>query len=422
VKVTEQARHLAASPSAAGARTPRPPLAGVRVVDLSTSYAGPTATMYLADLGADVIKVERPGTGDDARSWGPPFVGRVSAWFASANRGKRSLALDLRTDGGRCVLESLLAVADVVVENINPRKLVALGLAPEQVRARHPHLVFCALSGFGLDGPDAGLPGYDLVAQARSGLMSVTGEAGGAPQRVSTALSDVVAGMSAALAVCAALVRQQQTGEGDLVDVSLLDADLALMAPRLASFLAGEPEPQPSGGTDSVLAVYQVLPTADDSIVLAIGNDVLWRRFCEVAGLAHLGDDPRLAVNAGRRAHRDEVIACIRERFATAGAASWLARLAEAGVPAAPVQRLAAVVADPQVRARGALLEVPVDGHVTRAVRSPWRLGSQPDLPERGAPLLGEDSVAVLVEHGFDAAAVEELLASGAVQALREVS
>lgn len=209
------------------------PLSGVRVVDMSTSYAGPTATMYLADLGAEVIKVERPGHGDDARTWGPPFTGGMSAWFASANSNKRSIVLDVRASDGNAVLHRLLDDADVFVENLNPAKLDALELAPEELRRRHPRLIYCALSGFGLTGPDSYLPGYDLVAQARSGLMSVTGERGGEPQRVSTALSDIVAGLAAALAVTAALRRQGRTGVGEVVDVGLLDVDLALMAPRI---------------------------------------------------------------------------------------------------------------------------------------------------------------------------------------------
>ena len=195
-------------------------------MDMSTSYAGPTAAMYLADLGADVIKVERPGGGDDARHWGPPFAAGASAWFASANRNKRSIAVDLRSRGGRQVLRRLLSRADVLIENLNPVKLAGIGLDPAETLARHPRLVFCAMSGLGLTGPDAHLPGYDLVAQARSGLMSVTGAAGGSPQRVSTALSDIVTGMSAALAVCAALAGRAQTGRGELIDVSLLDSDL----------------------------------------------------------------------------------------------------------------------------------------------------------------------------------------------------
>jgi crotonobetainyl-CoA:carnitine CoA-transferase CaiB-like acyl-CoA transferase len=379
------------------------PLAGIRVVDLTTSYAGPTATMYLADLGADVIKVERPGHGDDGRAWGPPFSDGESVWFASANRGKRSITLDLRSNAGREVFERLLGASDVLVQSFNPAKLGAMGLGPDAVLERHPGLVYCAISGFGLTGPDAGLSGYDLVAQARSGLMSVTGEAGGPPQRVSTALSDIVTGMMAALAITAALHRRRETGRGDVVDVSLLDSDLALMAPRIASFMAGDPEPAPSGGADSVLAVYQSFETADARIVLAIGNDALWARFCGLLGLSRLCADPRLADNAGRRAHRAELLPPIVAALRTRTAALWLAEFGRAGVPAAPVQSLSQVVTDPQVVARGTVLPG-ADG--LHGVRTPWRFGSQERYTPRRAPVLGADTAAVLTAIGCS---VEEI-------------
>ena len=396
------------------------PLSGVRVVDVSTSYAGPTATMYLGDMGADVVKVERPETGDDARVWGPPFVGGKaggeSAWFLSANRNKRSVCLDLSTQEGLAALMRLLDGADVFVENINPAKLEKRGLDPGALRERFPRLIYCALSGFGLDGPDRDRPGYDLIAQARSGLMSVTGAKGGTPQRVSTALSDVVAGMVAAFAVAAALVRQKSTGEGELVDVSLLDADLALMAPRVASFLAGEPEPRPSGGTDSVLAVYQPFETADRPMVVAVGNDKMWQRFCDTLGLEKLRGDPELATNAGRRERREEILERVSARLRERPAAHWLDRLAEAAVPCQTVQTLGEVVEDPQVVARHAISETahPLAGMV-RTVGSPWRLGAGGAGREhRPAPVLGADTVEVLREAGYADGEVDELLRSGA--------
>jgi crotonobetainyl-CoA:carnitine CoA-transferase CaiB-like acyl-CoA transferase len=365
------------------------PLDGVRVVDMSTSYAGPTASMYLADLGAHVIKVERPGQGDDARHWGPPFVDGDSAWFASANRNKDSVVLDLRGEAGRAELDRLLETADVFVENLNPAKLASLGLTPGELRERHPQLIYCALSGFGLTGPDAGLAGYDLIAQARSGLMSVTGAAGGPPQRVSTALSDIVTGMAAALAVSAALVRQRASGRGDLVDVSLLDTDLALLAPRIAAYLAGGPEPAPSGGTDSVLAIYQSFPTADRDIVIAIGNDVIWRRFCAVIELGELAEDEELATNAGRAARRAELVEAIAAKLHTRPAQEWIAALAAASVPASTIRSLSEVVADPQVRARGTVMPVPGSGAKLHTVRSPFRLASQPEPRNERFPQLG---------------------------------
>jgi crotonobetainyl-CoA:carnitine CoA-transferase CaiB-like acyl-CoA transferase len=364
-----------------------------------------------------VVKIEPVG-GDDARSWGPPFPGGESAWFLSANRNKRSLSLDITSKHGHATLLRLLEISDVLVENINPVKLAGLGLAPEQLRQRFPRLVYCAMSGFGLSGPDAGRPGYDLIAQARSGLMSVTGAKGHGPQRVSTAVSDISAGTVAAFAVAAALYRQQRTGEGDVVDVSLLEADLGLMAPRIASYLAGETEPRPSGGTDSVLAVYQAYETADSPIIVAIGNDGMWQRFCAAVELFDLAADPELKTNAGRRAHRESVVATVAKRLRTRPAEEWLTRLTEARVPCSPIQFLSQVVEDPQVRSRDAISSYvhPTAGEF-RSVGSPWRLASMPDArtSARPAPTLGAHGVEILTEAGFTEAEIEQLKTEGAL-------
>jgi crotonobetainyl-CoA:carnitine CoA-transferase CaiB-like acyl-CoA transferase len=393
------------------------PLAGLKVIDLTTSYAGPTAAMYLADLGADVIKVERPKTGDDARRWGPPFVDSDSAWFASANRNKRSICIDLRHPDGLATLRTLIGSADVFLENLNPAKLEAAKIDPASLRREFPRLVYCAVSGFGLTGPDSSLPGYDLVAQARSGLMSVTGAMGGTPQRVSTALSDIVTGMCAALAISAAVVRQREHGVGDLIDLSLLDSDLALMAPRIAAYLAGAPEPAPSGGTDSVLAVYQTFPAADRELAVAIGNDAMWVRFCRAIGVPYLARDRTTADNEGRRRHRKKIVDAVGARLRERPAAEWLTVLGEAQVPCSLVQGLSDVVSDPQVGARGALLPVPGSDGRLYSVHSPFRLASIPRPRNQPSPERAAHTVEVLREHGFSDTDIDRLVACGAVEA-----
>jgi len=385
----------------------------VRVIDMTTSYAGPTAAMYLADLGADVVKVERSG-GDDTRTWGPPFVDGASAWFASANRNKRSVTVDARSDRGREVLHRMLDGADVLLVNVSPAKLSSLGLGPDTVRERWPRLIYCVLSGFGIDGPDHARPGYDLAAQARSGLMSVTGARGGPPQRVSTALSDVATGMCAALAICAAAVRQVVDGTGEVIDVSLLDTDLALMAPRIASYLAGDPEPAPSGGTDSVLAVYQAFPTADRQIVVAIGNDAMWRRFAVAIGRPDLAERTELADNQGRREHRPTLLPEIEQRLAQGTAEQWMATLAVAGVPCSLVQSLSEVVADEQVLSRQSILAVPGSAGALNGVRSPFRLRSLPVRNDR-FPDLGADTRSVLTELEYSEGEIDRLVDDGVV-------
>lgn len=390
------------------------PLAGIRVIDVSTSFAGPTATMYMADLGATVIKVERLD-GDEARRWGPPFVGDWSPWFASANRNKRSIALDLASEAGRVVLERLIATADVFVESFVPTKLTRLQLEPERLCGRYPGLVYCAISAFGLTGPDAGLPGYDLIAQARSGLMSVTGAQGSTPQRVSAPLSDVVTGMAAAFGVSAALVRRRESGQGDVVDVSLLDSDLALLAPRFASYVAGEPEPAPSGGTDSVLSVYQTFETADRPVVIAVGNDGIWRRLCGAIGLDAWTDDPGMATNGSRRERRDAILSELQRRLVRRPAAKWISDLRAVGVPVSLVNRFSDVVADPHVRERKTFVTLGGDAGDLVGVRSPVRLRSMPGLQSAWVPRLAEHTVEVLLECGLQRHEITEALERGVV-------
>jgi crotonobetainyl-CoA:carnitine CoA-transferase CaiB-like acyl-CoA transferase len=391
------------------------PLHGIKVVDISSSYAAPTTSMYLGDLGAEVIKIE-PIRGDDARGWGPPFLNGEAAWFLSVNRNKQSLCLDIRTEDGRDLLFRLLDSADVFIENLNPSKLEKHGLGLDFLAERFPRLVICAVSGFGLTGPDAGLPGYDLIAQARSGIMSVTGD-NGIPQRVSTALSDVAAGTVAALAISAALVRQQRTGEGEVIDISLIEADLAFMAPRIASYLAGEPEPQPCGGTDSVVAIYQRFETKDRPIVVALGNDGHWQRACPALGLAHLSEQPDLATNAGRRVRRGEIVEEIQRVFREMTSESALRILQSVGVPCSLINSLSEVVTDPQVSARGAITtQLHPQAGEFRGVNKPWQLASEADGdPATPAPLRGEHGRKILAEIGIEDEQLDDLVEAGVV-------
>jgi crotonobetainyl-CoA:carnitine CoA-transferase CaiB-like acyl-CoA transferase len=379
------------------------PLQGVTVVDMTTSYAGPTATMYLADMGADVIKVERPGDGDDVRHWGPPFRSGWSAWYASVNRSKRTIVLDVSKQDGREILDQLLDRADVFVHNLNPSKLGRLQLEPDMVRKRHPRLVYCSISGFGLAGRDRDLPGYDLIAQARSGMMSVTGEQGRSPQRMSTALTDIATGMVAAFTISAALVDQARSGRGVVIDVALFDVGLALMAPRIAAFLAGDPEPQPSGATDSVLAIYQVVQTSDRPIVVAAGNEAMWRRLCVVLGLHDLMEDPRLSSNEHRRSHRSEIVERMERVLRAAPAEEWLERFADAGIPSSLVKTLSEVVTDPHIADRSGITSVPTDGgEEFLVVNQPWRLDGKA-AEHKPVRAIGADTKSVLADLGTSA-------------------
>lgn len=396
--------------------TLRAPLDRVTVVDISSSYAAPTASMYLGDMGARVIKVE-PVSGDDARGWGPPFLNGEAAWFLSVNRNKQSLCLDIRGEDGRALLFKLLESADVFIENLNPSKLEQHGLGLGTLQERFPHLVICAMSGFGLTGPDAALPGYDLIAQARSGMMSVTGN-DGIPTRVSTALSDVAAGTVAAFAIAAALVRQQTTGVGEVIDISLLDADLAFMTPRIASYLAGDAEPRPCGGTDSVLAIYQSFQTSDRPIVLAVGNDRMWTKACAALGLTELAQQSDLSTNEGRRARRAEVVEAFQEVLITLTADEALKTLQAAGVPSSQIYSISEVVADPQVVARKSIeTQVHPRAGNFQGIRSPWRLASQTadGVSPTPAPQVGEHGRKILSELGLENATIDALNLKGVV-------
>jgi crotonobetainyl-CoA:carnitine CoA-transferase CaiB-like acyl-CoA transferase len=362
------------------------PLAGIRVADFSRVLAGPLATMLLGDLGADVVKVERPLIGDDTRGWGPPFVGGDAAYFLSLNRNKRSVTLDLGTEDGRSAARRLALASDVVVENFRPGLMERFGLDHASLSAEHPGLVYCSLTAFG-EGDETARPGYDIIVQALSGLMSFTGHPG-EPTKVGVALLDVVCGLYACNAIQAALLGRNSTGRGSRVSVSLFDASVAALVNQAANYLLGGLVPQPLGNAHPNIVPYQLFEAADRPFILAAGNDRLFERTCGVIGRPELASDERFVTNADRVRNRDQLIPIVSQELARRPAAEWLTALEAASVPCAPVRTLDEVFASPEGsasiqpiddRERGSLRLVAdpirVDGRVPPARMPPPRLG-----------------------------------------------
>ena len=403
-------------------------LAHLRVLDCSRVLAGPWAGQILADFGAEVIKVERPGTGDDTRHWGPPYLrdaaGRdtgEAAYYLCANRGKRSLTVDFATPEGCDIVRRLAAQSDVFLENHKVGDLARHGLDYESLRELNPRLIYCSITGFGQTGPYAARAGYDFAIQALGGLMSVTGERdgrpGGGPQKAGVAVADVMAGLYAAVAVLACVAQRDVSGRGQYIDLALLDVQVAALANVALNYLVSGAVPVRWGNAHANIVPYQVLPTADRPIVLAVGNDEQFRKFCAVAGAPALAADARYATNAARVLHRDALTGDLERVLATRPATAWLAALEPAGVPCAPINDLAQVFADPQVRHRGLRLEMPHPGAgAVPLVANPIRLSETPVHYEAPPPLLGQHTDEILRERlGFDAAAVAELRRRGVV-------
>ncbi len=393
------------------------PLSGITILDFTRVLSGPYCTMALADLGARVIKLEHPGRGDDTRRWGPPFLGDESAYFLSVNRNKESIAIDFKTPGGREVVERLLATADVVVENFRPGTLDALGLDAATVRAARPSLIYCSISGYGQTGPRRDEPGYDAVMQAEGGLMSITGAADGPPYRLGVAIVDIVSGLFAAQGVLAALVARGNTGQGQTVDIGMLDATAALLTYQAGNYFATGDVPGRMGNRHPTIAPYETFATKDGDLALAVGNDSLWQAFCRAADLADLAADPRFATNALRLANYEAMKPRLVEAFASRTRAEWSARLLEHGVPCGGVRTVAEVFADPQIISREMVQTVP---HTTlgevRVTGVPVKLSETPGGVRTGPPTLGEHTAAILVELGYDQQAVRALADSGAVR------
>lgn len=389
-----------------------PPLNHIRVLDLSRVLAGPYCTMVLGDLGAEVIKVERPGGGDDTRGWGPPLVEGESAYFLCCNRNKRSMTLDLKSAQGQEIARRLAAKADVLVENFLPGTLDGWGLGYEALTRENPRLVFCSITGFGQTGPRRDEPGYDILMQAMSGVMSITGEPDGPPMKVGVAISDITAGLFAANAILAALVARDRTGRGERIDIALFDSTLAWLANLGSNYLTTGAVPTRHGTAHPSIVPYQAFQAADESIIVAVGNDAQYQRFCrDVLGRPELASDLRFATNALRVQHRKELLPILAELLAKRPATEWLRLMDEALVPAGPVNTIDRVFQDPQVAAREMLIEVP---HPTigplKMAGSPLKFSSHATSPRRPPPLLGEHTEEILrVELGLDAASIDEL-------------
>jgi crotonobetainyl-CoA:carnitine CoA-transferase CaiB-like acyl-CoA transferase len=385
----------------------QPPLTGLRVLDLSRVLAGPYCTMVLADLGAEVIKVERPQGGDETRAWGPPFAGGESAYYLSVNRGKRSCAIDLSDPDGRAIVLGLADRADVVVENFKVGGADKLGVGYEALRKRNPRLVYCSITGFGSDRDPPGRPGYDFVAQAESGLMSITGF--DQPTKVGVAVVDVLTGMNAAIAVLAAL----RTGEGSRIEVPLLDSGVAVLVNQAANALISGEDPVPLGNAHPNIVPYQDFPAAEGRVVLAAPNDGLFRRLCEALGRSDLPDDERFETNPKRVENRDQLIPELEAALAGRSADEWVEELGGAGIPVGKVRGIRDALA--AAAAAGVPLTTTVD-HPTAGkvelVNPPQR------MPLREAvapPLLGQDTVAVMRELGRSEEEIELLLAHGVI-------
>jgi formyl-CoA transferase len=387
------------------------PLDGIRVLDLTRVLAGPYCTMFLGDLGAEVVKVEQPGVGDDTRGWGPPFVGGESAYFLCVNRNKKSITVDFKSQDGIALLRRLAERADVLIENFRPGTMERLGLGEKDLRANNPRLIYASLSGFGADGPMSDAPGYDLIVQAWGGLMSVTGMPDGDPTKVGVAIIDLVAGLMLGKSIVSALFAREQLGIGQKIDTSLLEAEVACLINVGSNYLIEGKIPGRWGNAHSSIVPYQSFKTADGYVVIGVASEGIWRRFSQAIGRSELADDPRFAKNSNRVQNREVLITALSEIFLGRETDAWMKLLNEAEVPCAPVQTIDQVFKDPQVLHREMLVKVehPTAGTVPMA-GIPVKFSATPASIRLPPPTLGQHTEEVLTSWlGIEREEIEEL-------------
>ena len=385
-------------------------LEGIKVLDLSRALAGPYCTMMLADMGAEVIKLEMPGRGDDSRSWGPPFVEGESAYFMSVNRNKKSLTLNMKSERSTEIVHKLIKQSDVLVENFRPGAMERLDLGYQRVKEMNSRIIYASISGFGQDGPYRMLPGFDQVLQGMGGLMSITGEPGGPPIKVGVAIADISGGMFAAYGIVVALYNREKTGKGQMIDVSLLDSQVAWLTYRAGAYLTSGEIPQPVGSGHPVIVPYQAFKAQDVYVNIAVGNDQLWERFCKAVGLEKVMEDPKFASNAKRVENREEIVKIISNLVATKKGEEWLKILTDAGIPCGPIYTVDKIFADQQVLHRQMLKELdhPKAGKV-KVTGIPVKLSDTPGEVKTAPPLLGQHTHEILAELGYSNQDVEKL-------------
>ena len=371
-------------------------LSGTRVLDLTTSVAGPYAAMLLGDMGAEVIKVERPGAGDDARAWGPPFIDGESLWYVAVNRNKHSIALDYAKEPGRALLAELIKASDVMVVNLLPRIQKKLGLDAAACKALRPDLVHVSITGFGLEGKRSNWTCYDLIAEGYSGVMDITGEIDGAPQKIGTPAADMLAGSDAAFAAVSALFDRTRTGRGHTVDVALVDSMTKFLTCRIVPFLASQELPRRSGGKDSVIAIYQAFETADSPITLGLGNDAIWERFWTAVGKPQIAREAGYNSNRNRREHRGEIVELIQSILRCKPRDYWLALFNNARVPAGPIYRIDEVTRDDELRNRGLFYTLDAEGRQLPQVGTGFQVDGKANVARMPPPKLGASTDKVL--------------------------